>query len=62
MEHNEKYKSIQVNLSLIKHKDLINWLIEKSEEEETSFNSIIIRALKREYLRDAEQKNNTGLQ
>ena len=55
MKHNNKYKSIQVNLSIEKHKEIIEWLINKAEEDETSLNSIIIRALKRERLRDAEK-------
>lgn len=52
MNHKTRYKSIQVNLSLKKHKDLISWLIKKADEEETSMNSIIIRALKKEFSKD----------
>lgn len=50
--HKERYKSVQVNLLLDKHKDMIEWLIKKAEEDETSLNSVIIRALKKEYLKD----------
>lgn len=55
MKHNEKYKSIQVNLSIDKYKYLIEWIIKKAEEDATSLNSIIIRALKKEFLRDKEK-------
>ena len=57
MKHNKKYKSIQVNLSLKKHKDIIDLLVNKAEEDETSMNSIIIRALK-EYLKSFEKVPN----
>lgn len=52
---NEKYKTVQVNISWEKHKDMIKWLINKAAEDETSLNAIIIRALKKEYQRDAEE-------
>ena len=55
-KHNEKYKSIQVNLSWDKHKDIIEWLINKANEDETSLNSIVIRAIKKEFIRDAKEE------
>lgn len=51
------YKSFQVNIPKEKHKDLIEWLIYRASEQETSLNSIIILALK-EYWRNHEEKDN----
>jgi hypothetical protein len=56
MEHKERYKSIQINLSLEKHKELIEWLDDKADEEETSYNSVVIRALKNEKAREKKVK------
>jgi len=61
MNSSERYKIIQINISRSKHPDLIKWLENKADEEETSLNSIILRALKKEYLRDAKSTNNSGL-
>jgi predicted HicB family RNase H-like nuclease len=54
---NEKYKTVQINISWEKHEDMIKWLVQKAKEDETSLNSIIIRALKKEYQRDVENGN-----
>ena len=56
VEHKERYKSIQINLSLEKHKELIEWLDSKADEEETSYNSVVIRALKNEKAREKKVK------
>lgn len=50
--HKDRYKSVQVNISWKKHQDMIDWLIKKADDEETSMNSIIIRALKKEFDRN----------
>jgi hypothetical protein len=55
MAENKKYKTVQVNISWEKHEDMIKWLIRRAEEDETSLNAIIIRALKKEYQKDAQK-------
>ena len=55
--HKERYKSIQVNMSLSKHKDLIEWLVKRADDEETSLNSIIIRVLKKEFKRNEKEND-----
>jgi len=55
--YKDKYKSIQLNLLKEKHRDLIEWLENLSDEEERSLNSIIIHILKRELKRSKGEGN-----
>lgn len=51
LTHKERYKSVQVNMSRTKHEEMIEWLIKKASDEETSMNAIIVRSLKKEFER-----------
>lgn len=55
--HKNRYKSVQVNMSWDKHRDMIEWLVKKADDDETSMNSIIIRALKMEFNRNEKEND-----
>ena len=56
VSYKEKYKSVQVNISREKYADLIEWLEQRAIDDATSLNSIIIRAMIKEWKRDGEDK------
>lgn len=57
VSYKEKYKSVQVNISREKYADLIEWLEQRAIDDATSLNSIIIRAMIKEWKRDVEEND-----
>ena len=61
MSYKDNYRSIQVNLLKDKHKQIIEWLDQKCDEQERSLNSFILQLIKEEYNRDVKEKDRNNI-
>jgi hypothetical protein len=56
-KYKEKYRSIQLNVDKEKYADLLEWLEYRAENEERSFNYLIIKALLEVFKGDVKKEN-----
>lgn len=56
LRYKDKYKSIQVNIPIGKHKEIIQWLEQTVDEQNRSLNSYMIFLLMEEFKRCRENE------